>query len=90
MSIEVVAEIWNELKYDFDEVTQREAAGKIIDVLVDYNFDSSEIKQAFRGDTVMMAALKDYNAEHETNDEEYDEEYDEDDYYEDEEDEDDY
>jgi len=90
MSIEVVAEIWNELKYDFDEVTQREAADKIINVLVDYNFDASEIKQAFRGDTVMMAALKDYNAEHETDDEEYDEEYDEDDYYEDEEDEDDY
>ena len=89
MSIEVVAEIWNELKYDFDEVTQREAADKIINVLVDYNFDASEIKQAFRGDTVMMAALKDYNAEHETDDEEYDEEYDEDDYYEDEE-EDDY
>ena len=81
MSIEVVAEIWNELKYDFDEVTQREAADKIINVLVDYNFAASEIKQAFRGDTVMMAALKDYNAEHETEDEDYE---DEDDYYEDE------
>ena len=85
MSIEIVAEVWNELKYDFDEGTQRDIADKIINVLVDYNIDNSEIKQAFRGDTVMMAALKDYNAEHQDEDEE-DYEDEEEDYEEDEDD----
>ena len=83
MSITIIAEVWHALRLEIDENNLPDAAESLINVLVENDYDTAEIKQAFRRDSVMMDALKDYNASIE-NDEEYEEEEEEE--YEDDED----
>jgi hypothetical protein len=82
MSITVISEVWRALKLEIDENNLPDAAESLINVLVDNDYDTAEIKEAFRRETVVMEALRDYNSQYE--DEEYEEEEDED--YEDDED----
>jgi len=85
MSVELVADIWALLKENIDYGTRRESADDLINLLIDNDFSPADIKQAFRRDTEMLAALRDYKELHQDDDEE---EYDEEEYEEQEEDED--
>ena len=84
MSIELIADVWALLKEDIDYTTRRDSADSLINLLIDNDFSPTEIKQAFRRDSEMMAALKDYNElhqdeeEYEEEEEEHDEDEDED------------
>jgi hypothetical protein len=83
MSITVIAEVWRALKFEIDGSNLPEAAETLVNVLIENDFDPAEIKEAFRRETEVMQALRDYNSQYE------EEEYEEEDYEEDEDNEDD-
>lgn len=80
MSITLVAEVWRALKGEMDENNLVYAAESLINVLIDNDYDTADIKEAFRRDTVVMEALKDYSAAQEEEEEDYEEEEEEEDY----------
>lgn len=82
MSITVIAELWRALKLEIDENNLSDAAESLINVLIDNDYDTADIKEAFRREPSVMEALREYNSqfdEEEYEEEEYDEEEDEDD-----------
>lgn len=80
MSIDLVADTWNEIKR-FIIVTDRyEAADSLVNLLIDNNFDADDISDAFQGDADIKKALGQFGKD---SDEEYEEDYDGDEDYED-------
>ena len=79
MSLDFVAEVWDALRNHIDFNERKEAADSLVNLLIENNYESDEIKDAFRGEKEILTALKDYVNEHEA-----EEEYEEDDYEEDE------
>lgn len=80
MSIDLVADTWNEIKR-FIIVTDRyEAADSLVNLLIDNNFDADDISDAFQGDADIKKALGQFGKD---TDEEYEEDYDGDEDYED-------
>ena len=81
MSIELIADVWALLKENIDYGTRRSSADDLINLLIDHDFSPAEVKEAFRRDPEILAALKDYNELHQDNEEEYEdeEEYDDED-----------
>jgi len=77
MSITVIAEVWRALKHEIDENNLPDAAESLINVLVDNDYDTAEIKESFRRETEVMQALRDYNSQFD--EEEYEEEAEEED-----------
>ena len=76
MSLDFVVEVWDALRNHIDMNERKDAADTLINLLIENNHETDEIKDAFRGEKEILTALKDYVSEHET-EEEY-EEYDED------------
>jgi hypothetical protein len=77
MSIEVVAELWSELKRYVNTVDREEAAESVVSLLIDNDYDADEIRDAFKGDSDIKRALAEYlgnndNTEEEVDEEEYD------------------
>ena len=60
MSIDLVAETWNELKRFVNTVDRSEAAESLVSILVDNDFDEDDIRSAFRGDADIKHALSAY------------------------------
>lgn len=79
MSISVIAEVWRALKTEIIDSNLPDAAESLVNVLIDNDYEAAEIKSAFRGDSEVMDALSDYNAQYEDEDE-YEEEEEEEDY----------
>ena len=86
MSIAIVAEIWRALKQEIDSANLDDAAESLINILIDNDFETAEIRSAFRGDSVVMDALSDYNSQledeedYDDDEEDYEEDYDDDEY----------
>lgn len=78
MSLNFVAEVWDVLKTHIDIHDHEDAADRLVNLMVDHNYEADEIKESFSGDKTILNALKNYMAEHDTI-EEYSED-DEDDY----------
>jgi len=79
MSIEVVAELWGELKRYVNTVDRNEAAESVVSVLVDHDHDADEIRNAFKGDGDIKRALATYLGDNlEVEDEDVDDDYDSD------------
>jgi len=76
MSITVIAEVWRALKFEIDGSNLPDAAETLVNVLIENDFEPADIKEAFRRETEVMQALRDYNSQFEE-EEEY-EEYEED------------
>lgn len=76
--LELVAQVWEAVKYHIDTNDRPEAADDLVNLLIDHDHEVSEIKEAFRGDKVINAALRGYIASHEDPDDEdpYDEDHD--------------
>jgi hypothetical protein len=81
MSITVIAELWRALKIEIDENNLSDASESLINVLIENDYDTAEIKEAFRREPSVMEALREYNSQ-------YEEEYEEEEYEEDEDEED--
>jgi hypothetical protein len=73
MSVDLAAAVWEELKRYIGTLDRIEAADAMVNLLVDSNFDSDEIRDAFRGDAEIKKALNAYISDQE------DEEFEDDD-----------
>ena len=77
MSADIAAEIWGELKRFINSMDQADAAETLVNVMIDNDIDSEDIRSAFSGDAMVKRILSDYVDEEE-------DEYEEEDYEEDE------
>jgi len=80
MSVELVREIWDEIKRYVNTVDRSDAAETLVSVLVDNDIDADEIKSTFKSDSEIKKALASYLKDHV--EDEDDEEEDDDDEYE--------
>jgi len=76
MSADIAAEIWSELKRYINSMDQADAAETLVNIMIDNDIDSEDIRNAFAGDAVIKRILSDYVDEEE--DEYEEEEYEED------------
>jgi hypothetical protein len=79
MSVDLAAAVWEELKRYIGTLDRTEAADAMVNLLVDSNFDSDEIRDAFRGDAEIKKALNAYISDREDDEEEFDDVDDDDD-----------
>ena len=75
MSLAFTAEIWDALRTHIDFNDRNDAADTLINLLIDNNYEASDIKNSFKNDKEVLKALKGYTDQQDG--EEY-EEYDED------------
>ncbi len=75
MSLNFVTEVWDALRTHIDFNERGDAADTLINLLIDNNYEVSDIKDSFKNDKEVLKALKGYTDQHDA--EEY-EEYDED------------
>jgi hypothetical protein len=82
MSLDFVAEVWDALRTHIDFNDRGDAADTLINLLIDNNYETDDIKDAFKGDKEMLSALKGYAEQHDVEDdyEEYEEDEDQDDW----------
>lgn len=64
MSLDFIREVWDAMRSHIDFNERTEAADTLINLLIDNNYEADEIKEAFRGDTEMLKALKGYVDQH--------------------------
>jgi hypothetical protein len=64
MSVDLAAAVWEELKRYVGTLDRTEAADAMVNLLIDSNFDSDEIRNAFRGDPEIKKALNAYLKDH--------------------------
>jgi hypothetical protein len=74
MSITVIHEVWRAVKTEIDEANLPDAAESLVDVLIQNDYEASDIKAEFRRDSDVMDAVKAYMASQEEDEEEYEEE----------------
>ena len=74
MSITVIHEVWRAIKGEIEEVNLPDAAESLVDVLIQNDYEASDIKAEFRRDSEVMDAVKAYIASQEDEEEEYEEE----------------
>ena len=84
MSVDLAAAVWEELKRYVGTLDRTEAADAMVNLLIDSNFDSDEIRDAFKGDPEIKKALNAYVSDRADDEEEFDEDADADDYDDDE------
>jgi len=60
MTEQLVSEIWGELKRYINTVDRTEAAETVVQILMDNDSDADDIKEAFKGDRDIKAALTSY------------------------------
>ena len=83
MAAELANEVWQEIKRYINGMDRTEAAEALVSVLIDNDVSAEEIKSAFKSDSEVKQALKQYLDDHADEDEEddnYDDEDEEDDY----------
>lgn len=79
-TLDSVAGAWDVLKTHIDPNDKAEASDDLINLLIDHDWEVADIKEAFRGDKHINAALRGYIAEHEHDEQEYeDDDHDHDD-----------
>lgn len=83
MSITVVHEVWRAIKGEIDEANLPDAAESLVNVLIENDYEASDIKAEFRRDSDVMDAIKAYIASQEDEEEDYEEEEEEDEDYDD-------
>lgn len=78
MAVDLVHEVWQELKRHINTTDRSEAAESLINVLIDNDYDAEQIKDAFKSDNDVKRALQSYleDMEEEDLDEEDEDDYD--------------
>ena len=74
MSVDLAAAVWEELKRYVGTLDRTEAADAMVNLLIDSNFDSDEIRDAFKGDPEIKKALNAYVSDRSDDEEESDDE----------------
>ena len=75
MSVELASDLWGEIKRYISAVDRDEAADMVVSLLIDHDYDVSEIKSAFKGDSYIKQALASHADHEESHDEDEDDEY---------------
>jgi hypothetical protein len=81
MSVDLANEVWQELKRYVNNIDRAEAAEALVSVLIDNDISAEEIKSAFKSDSEVKQALKQYlddHADEDDEDDDYEEEEDDD------------
>lgn len=83
MAVDLANEVWQELKRYVNGMDRAEAAEALVSVLIDNDVSAEEIKAAFKSDSEVKRALKQYLDDHaeeeeDDDDDDYDEEEDDD------------
>ena len=78
MAVNLANEVWQEIKRYVNGMDRAEAAEALVGVLIDNDVSAEEIKAAFKSDSEVKQALKQYLDDHADDDEYDDDEYDED------------
>jgi hypothetical protein len=60
MDVDVISEIWTELKRYLNVVDRVDAAESLVNILIDHDVDADEIRTSFRGDPDIKTALSNY------------------------------
>jgi hypothetical protein len=83
MAVNLANEVWQELKRYVNGMDRAEAAEALVSVLIDNDVSAEEIKAAFKSDSEVKQALKQYLDDHadDEEDEDYDDYEEEDDDY---------
>jgi hypothetical protein len=76
MSLDFIVEVWDALRSHIDLNDRTDAADSLINLLIDNNYEPTDIKDVFSGEKEVLSALKDYLEQQDIEDE-Y-EDYDED------------
>ena len=71
MSLDFVAEVWEALSSHIDLNDRSDAADTLVNLLIDNDYEATDIKEAFRGDKEVIVALKEYTDQVEEEYEEY-------------------
>lgn len=77
MSIDLVHEVWSEIKRYVNSVDRSEAAEILVSVLIDNDIDADQVRTVFKNDSDVKRALTDYLKE---DDDQEDDDENEDDY----------
>ena len=82
MSLDFVVEVWDALRSHIDLNDRTDAADSLINLLIDNNYEPTDIKDVFSGEKEVLSALKDYLEQHDIEDdyEDYDEDESDDDW----------
>jgi hypothetical protein len=83
MAANLANEVWQELKRYVNGMDRAEAAESLVSVLIDNDISAEEIKAAFKSDSEVKQALKQYlddHAEDEDDEDDYEEDDEDDDY----------
>jgi hypothetical protein len=83
MAVNLANEVWQELKRYVNGMDRAEASEALVSVLIDNDISAEEIKSAFKSDSEVKQALKQYLDDHadDEEDEDYDDYEEEDDDY---------
>ncbi len=73
MSLDFISEVWEALRPHIDFNERKDAADTLVNLLIENNYETDEIKDSFRSDKEVITALKDYVTEHESDYEDYEE-----------------
>lgn len=74
MAVDIVHEVWQELKRHISTTDRPEAAENLINILIDNDYDADQIRNAFKGDNDIKRALQSFldDAEEDLDEEEED------------------
>ena len=80
MAVNLANEVWQELKRYVNGMDRAEAAEALVSVLIDNDISAEEIKSAFKSDSEVKQALKQYLDDHaDEDDDDEEDDYDEED-----------
>ena len=80
MSVELTHDLWQELKRYISVVDRDEAADIVVNMLIDNDYDITDIRQAFKGDSDVKRALQHYVDDADDDEEEEFDDHDSDEY----------
>lgn len=60
MAVDIVHEVWQELKRHISTTDRAEAADSLINLLIDNDYDADQIRDAFKGDNDVKRALQSF------------------------------
>ena len=76
MAVDLVADLWTEIKRYVSPVDRSEAADTLINFLIDNDYDADQIRDSFKGDPDVKRALQSYLDDAEEDLDEEDDPYD--------------
>lgn len=60
MAVDIVYEVWQELKRHITTGDRAEAADSLVNLLIDNDYDADQIRDAFKGDNDVKRALQSF------------------------------